>query len=171
MTLPPDEYAPLTDDLVCTLERLPEDPIWRQVALDVVALFSRGEIIPKEWLDAHLMVPSDAGLLTVEQHRGIQLDRMQKREGLKAVLLLEHRRLLIAAPGVGFRIIPAPEQTKVAQSRHKKRFVKNLKQAINAVAHVELSLLGPQGLQENETAKVKLTWLLTLSRKQLGYDK
>lgn len=146
-------------------------PVWRQAAAQALAEFDYGDTIPLAWIREHLEIEEPAGLLTVEQHRQLQFDLLQKVENFKAQMLEEHKRLLISVRSVGYKIVEPPHQTDAAMRRFQREFRKSLQQAMAALIHIDESALTLEDARDNADAKAKMAYFKAFGNKHLEKPK
>lgn len=150
-----------------TDQPLPLDPIWRQAALEVVATFAYGDIIPHAWLYEHLAIAEPVGLMSADEYRALAFDLLRKVDALRDELLLQHQRYLMSVRSIGYKIIEPPQQTMAAMGRFQKELRRSLGQAMTALVHVNTTLLNLDDARENAEAKAKLAIFRTIHLKQL----
>lgn len=152
-------------------EQLTLHPIWRQAVVMALAEFDYGDIIPLEWIREHLEIEEPVGLMTVERHRELQFDLLQKVESFKTLMLEEHKRLLVNVRGVGYKIIEPPHQTDAAMRRFQREFRKSLQQAMSALVHIDESALSLEDARDNAEAKAKMAYFKAFSNQQFDKPK
>ena len=81
-----------------------------------------------------------------------QLERMYKLKEVQKWLLREHFHDLQNVHGVGYKVIPAPEQTRVAVADYQKTLDKAFRQTKDRLDYVDLEKLTPDERRENTDA-------------------
>lgn len=157
----------MNNDIAIRTDELTLHPVWRQAAVTAAEAFEYGDIIPLEWIREHLEIDEPVGLLTVERHRELQFDLLQKVENFKAIMLEEHKRFLVNVRGVGYKIIAPPHQTNAAMKRFQREFHKSLQQAMSALVHINESVLTLEDARDNAEAKAKLGYLKAIGKHSL----
>ena len=161
----------MNNDIAIRADELTLHPVWRQAAITAVKAFEYGDIIPLEWIREHLEIDEPVGLMTVERHRELQFDLLQKVENFKTLMLEEHKRLLVNVRGVGYKIIEPPHQTDAAMKRFQREFHKSLQQAMAALVHIDECALSLDDARDNAEARAKLAYFKTLGDRQLESSK
>ena len=141
------------------IETLPKFPVWVQAASDVVTEFDYGDVIPHEWLAAHLELSPREGLMTVNEHRALDFEAMAKMDGLRNTLLEQHQRHLENVRGVGYRVVPPQLQTDAAMRQLTQDMRRSLGKTMKVLLNVNESLLTLDDLRENTEARSKLAWI------------
>lgn len=157
----------MNNDIAIRADELTLHPVWRQAAITAVKAFEYGDIIPLEWIREHLEIDEPVGLMTVERHRELQFDLLQKVESFKAIMLEEHKRFLVNVRGVGYKIIAPPHQTNAAMKRFQREFHKSLSQAMSALVHINESVLTLEDARDNAEAKAKLGYLKAIGKQSI----
>ncbi|MCK7581048.1 MAG: hypothetical protein MZV65_39590 [Chromatiales bacterium] len=157
----------MNNDIAIRADELTLHSVWRQAAMTAVEAFEYGDIIPLEWIREHLEIDEPVGLLTVERHRELQFDLLQKVESFKTIMLEEHKRFLVNVRGVGYKIIEPPHQTNAAMKRFQREFHKSLQQAMSALVHINESVLTLEDARDNAEAKAKLGYLKAIGKHSL----
>lgn len=161
----------MSDDVTIQSGELALHPIWRQAAIVAIESFDYGDIIPLQWIRDHLEIEEPVGMMTVERHRELQFDLLQKVESFKTLMLEEHKRLLVNVRGVGYKIIEPPHQTDAAMKRFQREFHKSLQQAMAALVHIDECALSLDDARDNAEARAKLAYFKTLGDRQLESGK
>lgn len=146
---------------------LPLDPIWRQAARDAVNEYSYGDIIPKEWINAHLNIRFSDKPMTADQHQSLAFEMLSKIDGWRDELLRKHCRYTVNIRGVGYKIIEPPHQTAAAMTKMQKELRRSISQAMTALVNVNERALSLEDARENADARAKLGAFATLHLKQL----
>lgn len=148
--------------------RLPMDPIWAEAAKQAAMLFSYGDLIPHDWLFDALDIRPPKEPFTIEQHRKYAFELLRRVDGFRSVMLTEYQWYLSNVRGEGYRVVPPPQQTAVAMTVLNKELRRSLSKAVNALVHINESVLSLDASKENAEAKAKLAWLGTIGMNRLG---
>jgi hypothetical protein len=143
-------------------------PVWRQAAIQAVAEFPYGAVIPHAWLCANLEIQDRAGLMSAEKHRELDFEMLRKMDGFRDVMLSEHKRYLVNIRGVGYSIVEPPHQTDAAMRRLRLDLHRAIGKTMAALVHINDTVLTIDALRENTEAKSKLAWLRTVGVKRIA---
>jgi len=141
-------------------EALRQFPAWREgLKRFHAAGFKAGDTIPHQWFyDAfEINRPSDETPFAAAERA--KLSYVAAFERLRTELLEAHQIGLASVAGVGYRIVPPPEQTSWAE----KECIADLRSALSKgagrLANVNLTDLTPQQRCENADALARLSFL------------
>ena len=151
-------------------DQLSEYPIWRQAAKDATSEFAYGDTIPLAWIREHLEIEEPEGLMSVETHRRLSFDLLQKVDGFRSCMLEDYKRMIVNVRGVGYKVIEPPNQTDAAMKRFRRDFYKSWGQAMTNLVHINESMLSLDEARANAEAKAKLAWFKSTGAKQIEHQ-
>ena len=140
-------------------------PAWRQAEADLLAQgVTYGSLITREWLDAAFGIREPR---TIAEAERAQLVRLSQTQALRDSLLQNHRMMLRPTKGVGFTVVPADQQTRVAMDDRTREVKSALSKLAREISHVDLTKLDDAQRKENTDAQAKLGALRSMFRKAL----
>lgn len=144
-------------------------PIWKQAALDAIAEFDYGDIIPNDWIYEHLEIeqPEEDEMMTSEQHRRLAFDLLRKMDRFRGEMLENHKWFLLNIRALGYKIIEPPHQTEAAMKRFVREFSRSWHQAMSALVNINEAALTLDDMRANAEAKNKLAYIRAMGREQL----
>lgn len=136
------------------------------VAKEASELFKYGDIIPHAWiLSAFRLEAPEQG--TREQFAKFQFELLGYTEGLKDILLAEHKMYLKSVRGEGYMVIKPAEQTDVAMDTLRSSMQTNIRKAMNALANINEGLLTMDQLKHRDETTGKIAALSAFSKRRL----
>ena len=141
-------------------------PPWRAaVEAFLSAGFQPGDVIEHEWFwkAFGLKRPPDDTPLGVAQREMWKF--LKQFEPFCTALLCEHKILLVNERSVGYRFVPAGEQTQEAYEEGVREVRKAIRKMGLRITHIDLTALTDQQRRQNAEALAKLSMLETMRRK------
>lgn len=137
-------------------------PEWRQAVRDFLAAdFKDGDVVPHAWLESRFGMPplnEDEPLLpAVWQER--QFRWLAMIESFRTELLEEHNIHLSNVYGQGYRVVPAREQTAIAEEKFQRETRRSFRKTALILKHVRIEQLSDSERRENMDAIAKLSKL------------
>jgi hypothetical protein len=149
-------------------DKLPLYPAWRQAEADLIEQgITEGSLITDEWLDHALDIRPPQTVAAVQR---TQLYRLSQVSALRDSLLKNHRMMLRRTEGVGYTVIPAADQTRVAMRDRTDEIKRGLLKLAEEISHVKTETLTDAQRKENSDAIAKLATLRGMVRKQLKHS-
>ena len=137
-------------------------PEWKQAVEDFLSEHvADGEILTHAWLEQRFgMKPlGNDDVLTPSEYQDRQFTWLRNLDAFRDELLESHRIFLASVPGRGYRVVPAQEQTAVAQEKFEREARKAYRRAANTLRHVRVDQLSEPERKENSDAIAKLAML------------
>lgn len=145
-----------------------EHPIWRKAALESLSEFGYGDVIPQDWIRAHLEITvlDDYQRITRKEHNRISFDLLRKMDGFREILLTEHNRHLKTCRNGSYLITRPNDQTYEVMQQFSRDFSKAWTNAYRGLTHINQDALTLEESTRNDDAKAKLAYLKTAGRKK-----
>lgn len=141
-------------------------PIWRQALVKFKdAGFTYDEIVPHEWFyNAFdlVMPPEDMPLKAAERVKLAWLGQFDK---LKAALLEQHQIALVSEPGLGYRIVPPRDQSKVALATAVADYKKATRKMVDMATHVNTAMLSADERRQHTDNLARIGAFSTMFRR------
>jgi hypothetical protein len=149
-------------------DKLPLYPAWRQAEADLLEQgITEGSLITDEWLDKAFGIKPPQ---TVAEVQRVQLLRLSNMVALRDSLLQNHRMMLRRTEGVGYTVVPAADQTRVAMKDRTDEVKRAMSKLMREISNVKTEALNDAQRQENTNAIAKLGILRGMVRKQLKHS-
>lgn len=140
-------------------------PAWRQAEADLLANgLTYGSLVTDDFLNAAF------GILpprTIAEYEKNKLVFLRQFTALKDSLLEGRKMMLVAEPGVGYRVAMPEEQTKLAMHIRTREVKNALRKMFAEVKNVDTSRLTDAQRQEHADAVAKMGALRRMASKQL----
>lgn len=148
------------------IEVIQLDKLYEQAARDAVKLFSYGDVIPKSWLmDKFNLKMPEVGTKAIFD--SVAFEFLQNVDRFKDILLFEHKMLLVAVRGEGYRIVKPEQQSEVAMRRLRDQVARELRKAVDTLTHIRDDLLCDSEIRKRDEALGKTAALAAFSTKRL----
>lgn len=141
-------------------------PAWKQAVADLLALgLEDGKIIPDEWFNrAFGIEPAN----TIAQHERNRMLFNSQAGDLRRSLLENHRIDLRRVDGVGYVVVPAEEQTRLALQDRGREVSAALAALKRQVSFVRVEKLTDAQRKENTDALARIGNLQSLAQRRLS---
>lgn len=94
---------------------LQQYPAWREaIKIFMADGFAAGDVVSFEWLYEHFLIARPIGTTSLADAQKAELQFLSQFKSFEDALLTEHQIALSNVRGVGYRIVPAAEQTRWA---------------------------------------------------------
>ena len=140
-------------------------PAWRQAEADFVELNPPpGSIIDRSWFEERFGIRPAKDIQQHEKNRLIFVGHM---ENLRDSLLRNHRLMLRAVIGVGYRVVPPEEQTITTVKDRGEAVRREMGKMMQELKHIRHNELTDATRAKNADAIAKLGQLSQMTRRQL----
>lgn len=142
------------------------DKTYESAAKLAAAEFDYGYTIKKEWLiEQFLIKKPDFG--TENDFNLFSFEFLQNFEKFRELMLKDYKKALRCVRGVGYEVIPPPEQTDYAMDNMRKDVSKTIKKAIDHLTHINEELLTLDDMKKRDESIGKLAALSAFSKHRL----
>lgn len=138
-------------------------PTWRRaVRMFLREGFAPGDTVSHEFLFDAFEIDKPTGKTPKELADAAQFEYLEAFKPFSEHLLVEHKIALDAIRGVGYRIVPAPEQVEWAETEGRKQIQKALHKRSMRIAYVDTSQLDDLGRQQRSDAMARTGRMRTI---------
>lgn len=138
-------------------------PIWKQAVDDFLkAGFKEGDVIPKDWFYTAFGLTKPSNGTRAIEYEQTQFQFMSNLDNLKRELLEDHMIDLRNARRVGYRWVPAKEQTRTAFRDGMKAINKELHTASRRIENTDVAKLTADERRQRDEAQVRLARLASM---------
>jgi hypothetical protein len=144
-------------------------PPYREAVERILERFQEsgyGTIITDEDFDRYMSIEQPEGLLTYEQYKGLEIERLQRYKAIE-LLLYECGMCLSRSKVVpGFEILPPSDQIKSAYDKAMRKFQGALKKAAIILLSADPLMLTAEQEAERQRKAQRIAFLIGAGRKR-----
>jgi hypothetical protein len=135
-------------------------PAWREaVELFLAENFTPGTVITHAWFYQALGIKRPRPDTPHAEAQRLKLQFLDQFNPLRMSLLTEQQIDLASEPSVGYRVVPAGEQTKLAEKDGEHEIRKAVRKMGARIYHTNLEMLSAAERQENADAHARFSML------------
>lgn len=139
---------------------LQQYPAWREAIKSFIGeRFAQGDTVSFEWLYEHFLIVRPDGTTPLADAQKAELQFLSQFKAFEDALLTEHQIALSNVRGVGYRIVPAAEQTRWAEESGVSEVKKAIRKLGDRLTNVDLAQLTQDQRRENADALARLAML------------
>lgn len=139
-------------------------PLFKQVAEEVAEEFKPGDVVSHKWLNERLELEQPKGKVSFSVWDTYKFKRCQAIEGLKDILLKDHRIFIDNIKGEGYLVVPAGDQAQTTYRKARKDFGKTVRQAEERLLYTQMEELTMKEKQEHDMISTKFEALRHLHK-------
>jgi len=148
-------------------EKLTLYPPWKQALAELeLAGIEPGNTIEKQWLEERFGLKPALTIADAEKNRLLFRTLIWQ---LRNSLLHQHRLMLRAVGGVGYRVVEVEDQTSTALRDRGEAVTRELNKLMEEISYVRLEVLTDAGRKANSDAIAKISSLQGMAIKKLGF--
>jgi hypothetical protein len=139
---------------------LQQYPAWREaIKAFMQERFAAGDTVTFDWLYEHFLIQRPAGSTLLADAQKAELQFLSQFKNFEDALLTEHQIALTNVRGVGYRIVPAAEQTRWAEEEGVGQVKKAIRKLGDRLTNVDLVQITNEQRKENADALARLAML------------
>lgn len=139
---------------------LQQYPAWREAIKSFMGeAFAPGDTVSFDWLYEHFLIDRPAPDTALADAQKAELQFLGQFKAFEEALLTEHQIALANVRGVGYRVMPAAEQTRWAEEVGAAEVKKAVRKLGDRLTNVDLAQLTTEQRKENADALARLAMM------------